>query len=171
MKKNSVPILVNTVFAVIGDNMKMQDLLISDFTNNNFTSAFKQYFAELGINVSDWNSLWEEMNSDKDNLAYVKVDNSGRTIGFIQFKAIELSNNFFAEKYGFIREFWISKEYRGKGFGMQLLNSCELYFEKEDISQIILTTDTAEEFYIANGYSVNQNIVAKNDLIVMTKAI
>ena len=151
--------------------MKMQDLLISDFTNNNFTSAFKQYFAELGINVSDWNSLWEEMNSDKDNLAYVKVDNSGRTIGFIQFKAIELSNNFFAEKYGFIREFWISKEYRGKGFGMQLLNSCELYFEKEDISQIILTTDTAEEFYIANGYSVNQNIVAKNDLIVMTKAI
>lgn len=149
----------------------MKDFLITDFTNDIFTCAFKEYFVELGIKVSDWNSLWEEMNSDKDNLAYVKVNNSGKTIGFIQFKAIELSNSFFSEKYGFIREFWIAKEYRSKGFGTRLLNSCELYFKEKGISQIVLTTDTAEEFYISKGYSVNPNIVAKNDLIVMTKAI
>ena len=151
--------------------MKTNDFLISDFTNDIFTCAFKEYFAELGINVSDWNSLWEEMNSDNGNFAYVKVNNSGKTIGFIQFKTIELANSFFSEKYGFIREFWIAKEYRSKGYGTKLLTSCELYFKEKGVSQIVLTTDTAEEFYIAKGYSVNQNINAKNGLIVMTKAI
>lgn len=162
---------MNTVFAVIGDNMKTNDYLISDFSNDIFTCAFKIYFSELGINVSDWNSLWEEMNRDEGNLAYVKVNNLEKTIGFIQFKEIELENSFFSEKYGFIREFWIAKEYRGKGFGTQLFNSCELYFKEKGVSQVILTTDTAEDFYIDKGYSINQNIVAKDDLTVMTKAI
>lgn len=151
--------------------MKTKDYLITDFTDNNFTCAFKEYFFELGIKVTDWNSLWKEMNNDKGNYAYIKVNDLGKAIGFIQFKAIELTNNFFTEKYGFIREFWIAKEYRGKGYGTQLLKTCELYFEKAGISQTILTTSTAKEFYIANGYSVNQNIIAKNDQIVMTKSI
>lgn len=170
-EENSVPLLVNTIFAVIGELMETKNILITDFKNNTFTKAFKKYFHELGINVSDWNALWEEMNCDTGNIAYVKTNELGEAIGFIQFKSIELNNCFFIEKFGFIREFWIAKEYRGNGFGKQLLNDAESFFKQNGITQVLLTTDTAEGFYVANGYAVNQNITAKNNLTVMIKSI
>ena len=52
----------------------------------------------------------------------------------MQFKSIELNNCFFIEKFGFIREFWIAKEYRGNGLGKQLLNDAESFFKQNGIT-------------------------------------
>lgn len=140
----------------------MKDILISDFSNPFFKNAFQSYFEELGIKVTDWDGMFKEMNEEKDNYAYVRLTDTNNVVGFIQFKPIELSNWFFNVKMGFIREFWVSKEYRKTGNGTDLLQLAEVYFIKNGLYKSILTTDTAHKFYETNGYIKDTNIVAKN---------
>ena len=147
----------------------MQNMLISDFSEPTFQEAFKIYFKELRISVSDWDGLFQEMNVEKDNKAYVRIAENNNIIGFIQFKPITLSNWFFEEKLGFIREFWIAPEYRSQGHGTELLRLAEAYFAQNDISKIILTTDTAEKFYIKNGYRKDRAFTAANQDEVFVK--
>ena len=52
------------------------------------------------------------MNKDQGNHAFVRLTKTDDVVGFIQFKPIELTNWFFCIKMGFIREFWIAKEFR-----------------------------------------------------------
>ncbi|HBR31547.1 MAG TPA: hypothetical protein DD733_05650, partial [Clostridiales bacterium] len=66
----------------------VKDLLISDFTNHHFQKAFKLYFDELGINVKDWEALFNEMNDEKDSRAYVRFTDTYDVVGFVQFKPI-----------------------------------------------------------------------------------
>lgn len=140
----------------------MKDILITDFTNCIFQKAFKLYFNELGINVKNWDALFAEMNEEKDNIAYIRLSESDQIIGFIQFKPITLSSWFFESHMGFIREFWIAGEYRGKGCGRDLLGLAEMYFRDNGIFKSILTTGTASIFYEKNGYTKDITIIAKN---------
>lgn len=140
----------------------MKDILITDFTNHFFQEAFKLYFEELGISVRQWDKLFTEMNEDKDNFAYIRLSENNETIGFIQFTTITLSGWFFEENLGFIREFWIAKEYRGAGNGRDLLRLAELFFKDKGIAKSILTTDTAPEFYKKCGYMKDISVTAKN---------
>ena len=140
----------------------MKDLLITDFTNSDFQKAFKLYFDELGVKVEQWDALFAEMNEGKDNVAYLRSSEANQVIGFIQFIPITLSNWFFQSHLGFIREFWIAKEYRGKGYGTDLLRLAEMYFKDNGIFKSILTTDTAPIFYEKNGYIKDVAIAAKN---------
>ena len=87
--------------------MEIQIKKISDFSEPLFQAAFHTYFNELEIAVTDWEGLWEEMNSG-ENTAYLALEND-RAIGFLQFTEIELSNWFFTQKLGFIREFWLMR--------------------------------------------------------------
>lgn len=106
----------------------MNDLIIHDFSNTTFQMAFKKYFAEMGIEVKDWNGLFQEMNEEQDNVAIMRTSPEGETVGFIQFKIDLLKNWFFEEKIGFIREFWVSDTWRHAGHGAALLRSAENYF-------------------------------------------
>lgn len=148
---------------------KYSDVLIHDFTDSRFIEAFKLYFGELGINVQDWDGLFEEMNGTKGNAAYVRFDENGKVIGFIQFVPVELENWFFCERLGFIREFWVSGEHRSMGHGSELLGLAERYFADKGIMKIILTTDTAPAFYESKGYKRDLNFTAKNNDDVYTK--
>jgi len=152
----------------------IHDLLITDFKHPLFQKAFIQYFAELGINVTDWNSLWEEMNSD-GSLAYLRImriNEDSKIVGFIQLQPSKMTHWFFEETVGFIREFWISPEYRSQGHGSQLLRLAEKYLtDLCGVSRYILTTDTAESFYLKNGYTKRSKITAKNKYDVFVKDI
>ena len=67
------------------------DTLITDFFDLGFQNAFRQYFAELGINVKDWDGLFREMNEGNEgekNAAWVRTTADGGVIGFIQFTPI-----------------------------------------------------------------------------------
>lgn len=150
---------------------KCRDILITNHTDSRFTEAFKRYFRELGINVQDWDGLFREMNSAEDNRSYVRFSENDEVIGFVQFLAVELSNWFFCERLGFIREFWVSGEYRNMGHGSELLELAEKYFADNGIMKVILTTDTAPAFYEARGYKRDKSFTAKNKDDVFIKEL
>lgn len=147
--------------------MEIQIKRIGDFSEPLFQAAFHTYFNELEIAVTDWEGLWEEMNSG-ENTAYLALEND-RAIGFLQFTEIELSNWFFTQKLGFIREFWVDESYRGKGIGTQLLELTEKYFLENGLSQAILTTESANEFYTERGYVKSGAIKVANQQSVYVK--
>ena len=140
----------------------MKDVLISNFCNRYFILGFKTYFNELNISVKEWDELFESMNNDGDNYAYIRLTDDNDIIGFIQFKIIELSNWFFSLKTGFIREFWVDKEYRCMKHGSALLQLAEDYFIESRLHKSILTTDTANIFYESRGYKKHVDIISQN---------
>ena len=149
----------------------MKDYFITDFLNPLFQSAFKEYFEELGVKVRNWDALFEEMNNSKETTAFLRIDEKEKVIGFIQFKIDEMKNWFFTEKIGFIREFWVSNEFRGKGHGTELLKLVENYLLDKEIFKTILTTDTAPDFYIKKGYIREYSYYAKNGDDVFVKLL
>lgn len=150
------------------------DTLISDFSDPLFQTAFQRYFAEMGIHVKDWDGLFREMdggNEGEKNAAYVRMAADGSVIGFIQFIPIRFTSWFFEETCGFIREFWVAEEFRGKGHGSALLALAERYFLEQGIRTGILTTDTAEPFYERHGYVKECGCRAKNTDGVLVKRL
>lgn len=142
---------------------------ITDFHRRDFCEMFKEYFTELGINVTDWEKLWDEMSDGKNKAYLCFVD--GEAAGFLMFTEIDFESWFFKTKYGFIREFWVAKSYRGRGMGTELLRRAEDYFKGEGLSAAILTTETAEGFYLKNGYRQRGDIIAKNGDRVFVKEL
>lgn len=147
----------------------MKDTLINDFDNFDFQNMFKSYFGELGVSVSNWSRLFQAMNDENRNLAYLRYDESGSSIGFIQFAVITFSSGFFETKIGFIREFWVNSNFRNFGHGSELLRLAEEYFINNGVHKSILTTDTAERFYVRHGYVKDVDITAKNGFDVFVK--
>ncbi len=149
----------------------MKDCVITDFFNPMFQTAFQEYFKELEVKINNWDSLFDEMNKEKDNVAILRITEDNKVIGFILFKIEILKNWFFEEKVGFIREFWISREFRKKGHGSSLLNLAEKYFVKQEVYKSILTTDTAPNFYIKQNYMQDFSYSAKNKDLVFVKLL
>ena len=148
----------------------IRDVLIKDFENSLFTEAFQAYFAEFGIHLKDGGaSLWKEFNEDGNNVAFLRVLDEERAIGFILIQPISFSSWFFKEQCGFIREFWVAPAYRNEGHGSALLALAEQYFLKNGMTRSVLTTDTAEQFYRKRGYTANHSITSKNGLDVFVK--
>lgn len=150
------------------------DFLITDFLDPRFQRAFQRYFAELGIQVRDWDGLFREMNEGNEqekNAAYVRQGPEGGVIGFIQFVPIRFTSWFFEGTCGFIREFWVAEEYRGRGHGSALLAKAETWFVGRELHAAILTTDTAEAFYQRHGYAKASGCVAKNGDDVFLKSL
>ncbi len=170
---DTAPDCLNLMY-YFGENQKgmkgYTDMLISDFLDIIFQNAFKQYFSELGVNVKDWNGLFREMN-ESDNLAFVRLDENKEIIGFILFKPTVFKSSFFEETYGFIREFWVKAEYRNKKHGSELIELTEKYLRDQGIYSSILTTDTAEHFYLKHGYVKVPGCIARNKNDVYVKKI
>lgn len=143
---------------------------ISDFSDKRFQAAFQQYFAELGVQVRDWDGLFTEMN-EGENLALLHLSAADEVIGFLQLTTITLSSWFFDETVGFIREFWIAQPYRGQGNGSALLSAAETYFAGHGVYKAILTTDTAPGFYLKQGYHQDDSYAAKNKDTVFVKQL
>lgn len=150
------------------------DVLITDFSDPVFQAAFRQYFAEIGIQVKDWDGLFREMNlgdENERNAAYVRMAADGSVIGFILFIPIRFTSWFFEETCGFIREFWVAEKFRGQGHGSELIALAEAYFLGHGICTSILTTDTAERFYERHGYARECGCKAKNQDGVFVKRL
>ena len=154
--------------------MQTTDLLIRDFSSPLFQQAFRLYFAELGIEVRDWDGLFREMNrgeAGEQNLSYLRLTGEGGTIGFIQFCMLPFSSWFFDASLGFVREFWVAEPFRGKGHGSALLQLAEDYFAAHGAGGSILTSDTARDFYVRRGYRRARGAAAKNQLPVFIKPL
>lgn len=82
--------------------MEIKDILIDDFNDPDFKAMFKRYSTELNVKVKEWNKLFDLMNSEKRNSAYIRYQN-GIAIGFIQFTIITFSS-------GFLNQRWVLSE-------------------------------------------------------------
>lgn len=164
-----VPDCLNLMYHFSDHQPEFSDVLISDFSDPLFQTAFKTYFSELGITVKDWDGMFRHMNEDGGNYAYLRMNGSGEVIGFLQFKPTELTNWFFDLPCGFIREFWVAKAYRGTGHVAALLRLAESYFKGHGMHTSILTTDTDECFYLKHGYQKASGCKAKNEDEVFVK--
>lgn len=142
--------------------MTTTDILITDFTDARFQRAFRAYFEELNVRVTHWDRLFREMNDEGRNAAFLRIAEDGAVVGFIQFAPSALSDWFFEMPVGFIREFWIDPACRAHGHGTALLRLAEKYFRERGIRKTILTTDTAEAFYLRRGYAKDISVTAKN---------
>ncbi|MDE6931716.1 MAG: GNAT family N-acetyltransferase [Oscillospiraceae bacterium] len=151
--------------------MSINTILLSDFTDPRFRAAFQAYFTELGISVRDWDGLFREMDGENTNCAYLMLDGSGGTVGFLQFQLTAFSNWFFEEPFGFVREFWVTPGYRRQGHGKTLLRMAEDYFKAHGADRSVLTADDAVGFYLANGYERSPSIHAKNKMEVFVKTL
>lgn len=149
--------------------MATQTILISDFTDPRFRTAFQTYFIELGAHIKDWDGLFREMNEDGNNSAYLALDASDTAIGFLQFQLTAFTNWFMEEKLGFIREFWVDPAHRGRGLGTELLSMTERYLKEHSAYRAVLTSDNAIGFYLARGYIKSPGISAKNKMEVLSK--
>jgi ribosomal protein S18 acetylase RimI-like enzyme len=163
------PDALKLMFSFPHDQAEFTDVLISDFADPLFRSAFQTYFSELGFTVKDWDGLFREMNDEGDNKAFVRTAKDGSIIGFLQFKPTKFTSWFFEETWGFVREFWISEANRNVGHGTALLQLAENYFREHGIYSSILTTDTARRFYLKHGYQRAQGCKAKNEDEVFVK--
>ena len=67
--------------------------------------------------------------------------------------------------YGMIREFYIEKHSRRKGYGSELYKFIEDILRREEVSKIYLTTDSMEgiEFWDRQGYSFTGEICPLNN--------
>lgn len=163
------PDCLNLMYRFSNHQAAFTDVLISDFLDPRFKAAFKTYFCELGITVNDWDRLFCSMNEDGGNQAFVRIAEDGSVIGFIQFKPIKFTSWFFEETFGFIREFWISSANRNAGHGTALLRRAEDYFKEHEMYTSILTSDTAESFYLSHGYQRAPGCKANNQDEVFIK--
>ncbi|MCD7804407.1 MAG: GNAT family N-acetyltransferase [Oscillospiraceae bacterium] len=144
----------------------------SDFTSPDFKKAFMEYAGEIHWTVDDWDGLFESMGHDKgENFAYVYIAESGQIAGFLQFTVMDMESWFFKTKLGFVREFWISEGHRNNRHGTALLRLTEEYFKDHGVGYAILTTDTAERFYLKNGYEKSPKITALNGDMVYLKRL
>jgi len=139
----------------------MDIILLTDHTDPRFRTAFRRYFAELGISVRDWDSLFREMDQTPDTAVFLCLEGD-EPAGFLQFSRTSLDNWFFSLPAGFVREFWVSERLRGKGYGKALLSCAEQYFLENNIQFVLLTSDTAQGFYLHMGYEPAPDIRAKN---------
>jgi len=144
------------------------DKLIREYNDQAFQTAFRSYFMEMDIRVSNWEGLFAEM-TDEGVATILREDEKGQVVGFIMFSRIEMTSWFFEDRYGFIQEFWVAPEYRNRGIGAELLAQTEAFFARQGIHKMILTSDTAERFYLKYGYRKDEGMVAKNKAPVYVK--
>lgn len=177
--------------------MQYTDTLICDVTNDAaFQTAFRRYFGEMGCRVTNWEGFFAGMSengreytwthrdeagqvmsfmagmsaADRD-WAWTRRDASGEVVGFIQFTAMDMGSWFFTAKCGFIREFWITPELRRQGHGTALLRMAEEQLAAQGCGWVMLTTDTAPDFYRKNGYTQQKAIRARNRADVYAKPL
>ena len=65
----------------------------------------------------------------------------------------------------------MAEKHRKNGHGSELLKLTEQYFLVQGIYSIILTTDTAENFYLKNGYAKVPGCTEKNNEDVFVKRL
>lgn len=148
----------------------LTEMSLSHFSHPGFRRAFERYFAGLGETVQDWEAVYRQMASSGAQ-ALLLCSPDGETAAFLLYAALPFSSAFFEGHAAFIQEFWIDPSLRGQGIGRHLLHRAEARFAARGLSLVLLTSDTAEEFYLRCGYRRAAGIRAKNDCPVFLRCL
>ena len=115
---------------------------------NKLTDEYREkYFEETMKEVSKYEG--------KIFLAKENGEIIGLIIGIIYNNEVD-AYDFAAPKRGFVKDLVVSKNYRSKGIGKQLLNKMESYFKEVGCKGVLLNVfaynENAIQLYIKNGY-------------------
>lgn len=155
------------------ENMNYNDTLMIDMADAAVRTAFRAYYEELGVHVTNWDGLFAEISSSSACF-FVRRSLNDDVIGFLLFIMTEAATawrSFYTTRMGCIEEFWVAPEYRAQGHGTALLHLAEKHFVQLSCAYAILTTDTAAKFYEQQGYQLQKGITAKNKADVYVKAL
>lgn len=138
-----------------------------------FTQMFYEYFSG-DLETGDSYEVIKKEVVDKQVLPFFKsgavlidiAKMQGKAIGFIIYQ-VDSVNSDWCERpgWGFIREFYIDKNYRNKGIGGNLLARAENSLKKLGATIVYLTTDIKDYvkvFYKNNGYLSENTLSARN---------
>ena len=153
--------------------MVFNDTLMMDLTDAAVQKAFRAYYEELGVKVTNWEGLFAEISASPDCF-FVRKNQNGEVIGFLLFVmtgAETACRGFFSTRLGWIEEFWIAPEYRKQTHGTALLHLAEKHFSQLGCAYAILTTDTALQFYEKRGYRLQKGVAARNKSNVYIKPL
>lgn len=153
--------------------MSFADVMLENCADASLQQAFRAYYGELGVEGTNWEGLFTEISASPDCL-YVRRDGEGRVIGFLLFAVLEeatAGRGFYTARLGCVEEFWVAPEYRRQGHGTALLRLAEKRFIQLGCGYAILTTDTAPQFYEAQGYRLQKGIAARNKADVYLKPL
>lgn len=149
------------------------DTLMTEMKDVAVQRAFRAYYEELGVHVTNWDGLFAEISSSPDCL-FVRRNESGDVVGFLLFAMMEAATagkGFFTTRLGCVEEFWVAPGQRKQGHGTALLQLAEKHFVQLGCAYAILTTDTAPDFYRRHGYAHQCGIRAKNNAPVYVKKL
>jgi len=85
----------------------------------------------------EWTKLFKKEITNKETCLLV-LDNENETVGHIFAKKELFLPMFKEDSYGNLVQFFIEKEFRGKGFGKKLLKECEKFFKKQKCKLFII---------------------------------
>ena len=88
------------------------------------------------------------------------IDDLGNIVGFCVFKIENLKK--YPEIFPWVSDVMIIKDYRGKGYGKQLLQYGEIILKELGYNTIYVWTDQAPDFYKKLGFTYKQE-VEKNE--------
>ena len=149
---------------------------LNDYHDLRLQKCFRRYFTEIGEHLRENTTVFERMQEavTEQNMHCLVLMDEADICGFLQFQTEELTHSmgFFKETVGFIREFWISPEERGKGNGARLLSAVEDHFRKEGVCKLILTyEENALSFYEKQGFTIDRSYTAENEQGVVVKLL
>lgn len=143
---------------------------LTDFSRPAFRQAFERYFAELEVSVDDWEAVYREM-AAAGAQALLLSSSEGSVAAFLLYAALPFSSSFFEGNAAFVQEFWVEPSLRRQGLGRRLLHSAEKLFTAQGLNLVLLTSDTAENFYLHCGYHRAAGIRAKNGCPVFLRCL
>lgn len=109
------------------------------------------------------------------NIIFIDIIKKDKICGFIIYQIdSELSDWNLKTGYGYIREFYIAKDYRGKGLGTLLVENAENSLKSLGVDNVYLTSAESEavkNFYVKNKYTTNNIICAENGNVIYEKVL
>jgi len=157
------------------NNVEIRSFKIEDLQE--FTNMFITYFRDdFEIEISDTGAkklckkISEDVLSGILKLDLLIVDD--KSIGFIN-SQVDTPKSDWCERegWGFIREMYIHKQYRGNGLGIKFVDYLEEAFHNKGVDKIYLTSDDSGKFWTACGYEDSGDISRINKHPIFEKRV
>lgn len=147
----------------------------------NFMDMFIDYFInDIGVKY-DVDKLKENLvkgfilKSYEKNVVFIDIIKQNKTCGFIIYQIDKESSDWnFKTGCGFIREFYIERNCRGKGLGSVLLANAEKNLKNMGVKEVYLTSDEKEKvqaFYLKNNYKTKNIRCELNGNLIYEKSL
>jgi ribosomal protein S18 acetylase RimI-like enzyme len=168
--------------ASLNDLSQIGELLTLSFNNfNDFTFWIYPLF-KLGVCQDLRGRIQTQENQAKNSdslcLVAVFISKLGKEInqsvvGTVELSFLSTSRWFGKQKYAYISNLAVSKNYRRQGIASKLLHQCEIIAQQKNLPQISLhvlaSNKIGQEVYFKNGYDLQQVETDLYSLFVTSK--